>query len=194
MCVFISGDGELYTSGCNDNWQLGRRTPGSTSSARPTHVTALESYNVVAAGCGATHTLALTDQGAVLGWGGNEYGQTGSGSEGADQHQPRHIKGLADQRVVAAGENHSAALTADGRLYTWGRGKHGQLGQGDWANRHRPVLVTSLRGIRAKQVSAGSRHSLVLTTTSQVFAFGNNDFGQVRRTAEDGRWPYDRTL
>ncbi|GLI65760.1 hypothetical protein VaNZ11_009375 [Volvox africanus] len=216
--AFVTADGELYTSGCNDNGQLGRRTPGGSSSARPTHVTALESYNVAAAGCGATHTMVLTEQGGVLGWGGNEFGQTGCGSEGPDQHHPRPIKGLGDQRVVrlavganhalmlsgsggvfavgqgsfgalgqgegllenrstpvpvlplmplgvvqvAAGENHSAALTADGRLYTWGRGKYGQLGHGDWGNRPRPVQVASLRGIRTKQVSCGADHTLVL--------------------------------
>ncbi|GIL93359.1 hypothetical protein Vretifemale_20765 [Volvox reticuliferus] len=246
--AFVTADGELFTAGCNDNGQLGRRTSGGSSSARPTHVTALESYNVVAAGCGATHTMVLTNQGGVLGWGGNEFGQTGCGSEGPDQHHPRPIKGLGDQRVVrlavganhallltgsgsvfavgqgsfgalgqgegllenrstlvpvlplmplgvvqvAAGENHSAALTADGRLYTWGRGKYGQLGHGDWGNRPRPVLVASLRGVRAKQVSCGGDHTLVLaeagtggagadadssTCRGLVYSFGRGTWG-----------------
>ncbi|GIL61242.1 hypothetical protein Vafri_15644 [Volvox africanus] len=235
--AFVSADGELYTSGCNDNGQLGRRTTGGSSSARPTHVTALESYNVVAAGCGATHTMVLTDQGGVLGWGGNEFGQTGCGNEGPDQHHPRPIKGLGDQRVVrlavganhalllsgsggvfavgqgsfgalgqgegllenrstpvpvlplmplgvvqvAAGENHSAALTADGQLYTWGRGKYGQLGHGDWGNRPRPVQVASLRGIRTKQVSCGADHTLVLAEAEAEAGTGGADSSACRR-------------
>ncbi|GFR49161.1 hypothetical protein Agub_g11182, partial [Astrephomene gubernaculifera] len=81
--AFVTADGELYTTGCNDNGQLGRRiTPAniaaaaaaagasSTSSSSPPacsyslapgHVTALESYGVAAVGCGGAHTLALTD-------------------------------------------------------------------------------------------------------------------------------------
>lgn len=32
---------------------------------------------------------------------------------------------------VACGSTYSAALTADGELYTWGRGNYGRLGHGE---------------------------------------------------------------
>ncbi|KAG2493890.1 hypothetical protein HYH03_007827 [Edaphochlamys debaryana] len=231
--AFVTADGELYTAGCNDNCQLGRKAlagppaagaasgggSGGSSAWLPGHVTALEAYGVAAAGCGATHTMALTEQGLVVAWGGNEFGQTGSGAEGPDQAHPRPVKGMGEQRVVrlavgsnhalmltggggvfavgqgsfgalglgptaldnrsvpvpipplmplgvlqvAAGETHSAALTADGRLFTWGRGKYGQLGHGDWANRPGPHAVAALRGLRATQVACGDDHTLVIT-------------------------------
>lgn len=32
---------------------------------------------------------------------------------------------------VACGSTYSAAITADGELYTWGRGNYGRLGHGE---------------------------------------------------------------
>ena len=48
------------------------------------------------------------------------------GSHGAGNDVPRPISRLWPLGVVqiACGENHSAAITADGRVLTWGRGKH----------------------------------------------------------------------
>lgn len=42
---------------------------------------------------------------------------------------------------ISAGDNHSAALTADGRVLTWGRGKYGQLGTGSVETAAAPQLV-----------------------------------------------------
>ena len=42
---------------------------------------------------------------------------------------PTKVEGLASQRVrdVAASETHTAALTAEGEVYTWGRDRFGQV-------------------------------------------------------------------
>ena len=42
--------------------------------------------------------------------------------------------------AVACGGSHSAALALGGSVLTWGRGKHGQLGHGDFSNRSGPTL------------------------------------------------------
>jgi len=46
---------------------------------------------------------------------------------------PKKVEALADQRVVAvsAAHAHSLALTADGAVFTWGKGEDGCLGHGE---------------------------------------------------------------
>lgn len=45
---------------------------------------------------------------------------------------------------VVCGGFHTAAITVDGELFTWGGGEHGQLGHGDKVNKTVPWLVTFL--------------------------------------------------
>ena len=56
------------------------------------------------------------------------------------QVEPEHFGG---EKVVfvAAGEFHTVAVTAGGRLYTWGCGEDGRLGHGATGNRLVPMLV-----------------------------------------------------
>lgn len=42
---------------------------------------------------------------------------------------------------VACGNNHSVALSADGELYSWGHGKYGQLGCGEYEKCCQPQRV-----------------------------------------------------
>jgi len=48
---------------------------------------------------------------------------------------------------IAAGGAHSAAVTAQGDLYTWGKGRYGRLGHGDSDDQTRPKLVEALKGV-----------------------------------------------
>jgi E3 ubiquitin-protein ligase HERC2 len=47
---------------------------------------------------------------------------------------------------VACGGAHSAAITASGELYTWGKGRYGRLGHGDSDDQLKPKLVEALLG------------------------------------------------
>lgn len=78
---------------------------------------------------------------------------TGHGSED-DQPSITCIERLFPAGIVqvACGENHSAALGLDGRLFTWGRNKFGQLGLGHLDDCNMPTLVRSLLGTAFAQV------------------------------------------
>lgn len=87
---------------------------------------------------------------------------------------PRPISRLWPLGVVqvACGDAHSAALLADGRVLTWGRGRYGALGHGDVESRSAPQAVRALAGVTACQLSCGDDHTAVLTADGGVYTFG----------------------
>ena len=91
------------------------------------------------------HALAFQEDGRVLAWGNGDYGQLGLGRPG-NEDTPTEVEALsrAGVRTVAAGGWHSAAVTAGGVCYVWGRGEYGRLGlgDGDCADKQRPVELT----------------------------------------------------
>lgn len=61
--------------------------------------------------------------------------------------EPTLITGLAGKQVVqiACGSTHSAAVTSEGELYTWGRGNYGRLGHGkNWCEIKLYILYCAL--------------------------------------------------
>lgn len=65
---------------------------------------------------------------------------------------------------TAAGRIHSAAVTDDGRLFTWGGGLHGRLGLDDFASMSEPCEVQFFadEGLRVLDIACGLDHTLVL--------------------------------
>lgn len=78
---------------------------------------------ILAVACGATHTLALLQPGGVVAWGDNRHGQCGL-VQGRHPSVPSPTRIPAFEgvavTVLAAGENHCAALATAGKLWTWG--------------------------------------------------------------------------
>ncbi|GFR42409.1 hypothetical protein Agub_g3309, partial [Astrephomene gubernaculifera] len=84
--------------------------------------------------CGALHTLAALEGGGVLGWGDNASGQAvgRAGLPGVRVTSPTRIAEFDHVEVVslAAGLQHSAAVTSSGAVWCWGSNRHGRLGIG----------------------------------------------------------------
>ena len=93
------------------------------------------------------------------------------------------LAGLAGERVVAAaaGSQHSALLTARGRLYTWGRNLEGQLGLGSRQSVKVPSLVTALEEDTVTRLAAGADFTVAVTEAGTVYAWGSNAAGQLGR-------------
>lgn len=57
---------------------------------------------------------------------------------------PLLIDFKGDVEKISCGTRHSAAITVDKTLWTWGWNGYGQLGHGDKADKHCPTPVESL--------------------------------------------------
>ncbi|XP_068101201.1 alsin [Hyperolius riggenbachi] len=102
------------------------------------------------------------------------------------QVSPRLIRkaGRARMRTVAltptnSGEADVLLPCLRTEVWSWGRGKEGQLGHGDVLARLQPLCVRSLDGKEVVQLAAGSHHSVALTARSQVYSWGSNASGQL---------------
>ena len=80
-------------------------------------------------------------------------------------------------RVIAAGEAHSCAVTAEGNVQCWGNNDFGQLGDGSFNGSNVPVDVEGLEGIVG--IVAGGWHTCALDANGAMYCWGQNTSGQV---------------
>ena len=78
-------------------------------------------------------------------------------------------------QFISAGGFHTAAITKDGSLYTWGNNEYGQLGDGSQIDKNLPVRM--LKNVAA--VSAGGFHTAAITKDGSLYTWGCNEFGQL---------------
>ena len=84
---------------------------------------------------------------------------------------------------LSMGGLHSAAISSDGNLYTWGENGSGELGDGTNTSRSTPVQVKKPQntpaGFTWKQVSIGWSHSAAFGSDGNLYTWGENDRGQL---------------
>ncbi|XP_075888870.1 putative E3 ubiquitin-protein ligase HERC3 [Nelusetta ayraudi] len=191
-CIALSRDGQLFTWGQNTNGQLGLGK-GESSKLFPQPLKSLAGIPLAKITAGGDHSFALSLSGAVFGWGKNKAGQLGLNDK-QDRAVPCHIKFLRSQKVVhiSCGDEHTAALTKDGGLFTFGDGSWGQLGHGSTNNELLPRRVLELMGTEVSQITCGRHHTVAFVPSSGlVYSFGCNSYGQLGTgTAGDARSPF----
>jgi alpha-tubulin suppressor-like RCC1 family protein len=199
--VTVSGDAQarpVPTRSVGASWgfaiygNLGFGQPGEDARTLAGPVTGLTGVRQVAAG--SLHSLALTSDGSVWAFGNNSVGQLGNGST-ATSYVPVQVPGLTGITQIAAGGDFSLALASDGSVWAWGRDDDGQLGDDD-AGRvgysTTPVQVRGLTGVT--QIAAGLKFALALRSDGTVWAWGENDSGQLGNgTTNDSAVPVQVT-
>lgn len=166
----VTTAGGLKCWGRNDMGQLGDGTTHWTTAA--VDVLGLAS-GVAAVAAGHRHTCAVTTSGDIKCWGRNAYGQLGNETSEMCGGQfcstvPVDVASLAsDAAAVAAGHEHSCALTALGGVKCWGHG-YGPSPQ-DVAGLSEDVVA----------VSSIYAHTCALTVTGGAKCWGDNVWGQI---------------
>eukprot|EP01052_Picozoa_sp_SAG31_P005168 SAG31_NODE_223_length_19859_cov_14.949899_15_plen_310_part_00 len=206
----LTRDGQLYCWGDAEHGQIGREVSRETKQEKrkgllpgpPVSFTgssggskkrkAADTDKLISAvACGSYHTLCLDDQGRVITFGLNNYGQCGTGDMVSPVVVPNVVQcermgGTANVTQLAGGEHHSLALHQDGSVSAWGRGDYSQLGLGkppkDKALSQRSLpkkcYPFAVRGQPpAVAISCGDSHSLLVTDDGALFTWGFGDMG-----------------
>ncbi|WP_050565879.1 RCC1 domain-containing protein [Salinispora arenicola] len=190
----VTSTGTVLAWGLNSDGQLGDGT--ITDSSTPVAVDLPADTTVTAVAAGRRHSLAVTSTGTVLAWGLNSDGQLGDGTI-TDSSTPVAVDLPADTTVtaVAAGNDHSLAVTSTGTVLAWGLNSDGQLGDGTITDSSTPVAVDLPADTTVTAVAAGRRHSLAVTSTGTVLAWGSNSDGRLGDgTTTDSNTPVEVSL
>ncbi len=148
----------------------------------PRKVSGLE--NIVSVTGGAGFGFALTRDGRVFGWGANREGFLGLGRATPEPQPPTELPTLRDVVSIARVGTATAAVTRDGRVWTWGHNQQAGLGNGlhgDTSDAGQPT-PQPVKGITdAVEVKAGSygRHVIVRRRNGTLIGWGNSDWGQL---------------
>ncbi|XP_077173706.1 RCC1 domain-containing protein 1 isoform X2 [Paroedura picta] len=91
----------------------------------------------------------------------------------------RPLSPALQARQLALGHEHTILLAASGHLFSWGAGRHGQLGHGDLESVAEPQMVEALQGVPMSQVAAGGWHSASVGEAGDLYMWGWNESGQL---------------
>ncbi|SJL16851.1 related to SRM1  len=195
--VAIDVDGAAWLFGRNGSSCLGLGGGvDSVSEEEPLRITVEDlggDGKWVHAACGRNHTLLVASDGTVWTGGTNMLGQCGHSPcpevshfkripfFGTEEGQEKAIK-------ASAGVTFSCILTESGKVYAFGSGEKGQLGNGTTGERittgnktafdiiYEPVLVKDLGSEKITQLSSGQQHSIALDEKGTVHVWGYNGY------------------
>eukprot|EP00547_Thalassionema_nitzschioides_P012303 CAMPEP_0194260122 /NCGR_PEP_ID=MMETSP0158-20130606/45234_1 /TAXON_ID=33649 /ORGANISM="Thalassionema nitzschioides, Strain L26-B" /LENGTH=478 /DNA_ID=CAMNT_0039000181 /DNA_START=234 /DNA_END=1670 /DNA_ORIENTATION=+ len=146
-------------------------------------------------------TALISQNGKVLSFGNNHYGQCGIGASSENVWSPTVLADLSSEFLhgddlaegdsitqVALGLQHGLALTSQGEIYAWGKGERGQLGIRGLTEDYSPVpkkvshfRLPSEDGMQnwsddafITGISAGLNHSAARTNNNVVYVWGKN--------------------
>lgn len=114
--------------------------------------------------------------GVLFGWGSSEQSQL---KQGQIRYPTPVLVGLTKVVDVAAGSWHSAAITSDGKLWSWGRNDYQQCGKPNPIRITQPTEVPHPQGKKFIAVAAGERHTIALDESRMIWAWGININGEL---------------
>ncbi|XP_036126830.1 X-linked retinitis pigmentosa GTPase regulator isoform X4 [Molossus molossus] len=92
---------------------------------------------------------------------------------------------------LACGDEHTAVITGNSKLYMFGSNNWGQLGLGSKSAVCKPTCVKALKSEKVKLVACGRNHTLVATEGGKVYAVGGNNEGQLGLGDTEDRHTFD---
>ncbi|KAK3384653.1 putative regulator of chromosome condensation protein [Lasiosphaeria ovina] len=179
-CFVVDTRGRVIGWGLNNYAELGISTEAGNDGGyilKPQLIDSLSDFEVAGIAGGEHHSLACTKDGKLLTWGridGHQVGQptavfTEDNSIFDENGKPRillnptAVAGVSDVVHVAAGTDHSFAVTAQGKVYSWGFSANYQTGQGTDDDIETPTLIdnSAIRDRKIVWAGAGGQYSIL---------------------------------
>ncbi|NTV89310.1 MAG: hypothetical protein HGA22_02950 [Clostridiales bacterium] len=195
--LVLKKDGTVWSSGQNTTGQL-----GNDKDKTIWRQWGKEHKDFISIAAGRNYSVALTKDGTVLTCGSNEYGQLGNVSQEVTyKTTPVIVSDVKGISGISAGRIQTIALKKDGTVLAWGdynatqdymgsggvvTGKDAGTGSNFSSSyggiaktnfKNKPVQVANLD--RIVSVAAGARHTVAIKNNGTVWAWGDNDYGQL---------------
>ena len=190
----LTSKGRVFTWGYNGGGILGYGHSDYDAHPNPTEITHQFTLNeeevIEKVVSGHLYSIVLTSESRMLIWGSNSRGELGIGTSDHDDHfSPiditSHFSLGFDEVIVdvLAGDSHTAVITSEGRIFTWGYNTYGNLGDGTTTDKNTPTDITNhfslFPGEKIVKASVYSKHSAAVTSLGRVFTWGYNAYGQL---------------
>jgi len=139
-CGLTASQRAYCWGGQNNHGALGDGTTIASGTAGPQRV--IGGHRFTSINNWGYFTCALTPAGAAYCWGDNANGELGNGTlVSSDGAAPVKVLGNHTFKAIGPGEDHTCALTVEGKAYCWGANGSGQLGDRTLSSAWRPKLV-----------------------------------------------------
>lgn len=171
----IKTSGELWSWGSGCYGSLGNGTI-STSCSPIRELCSATNWCQVSTG--ENNTVTVKTSGELWAWGRNTCGVLGIGSVTCYCSPVREFYSATDWCQVSLNSFHTAAIKTSSELWSWGINFAGRLGDGTTFNKCSPVreICSATDWCR---VSVGCDHTIALKTSGQLWAWGNNQCGNL---------------
>ena len=211
--IVLNQYGEMFSFGHNQEYQCGLPNTENTNSDNenindPTNISKIyDNLKAIKVCCGNEHSLIISKNKNVYGFGNNEDGLLGLSDKIIKTYKPTKINFIVNNNNVSiedyngkiidisCGTVHNLALTEDGKVFSWGSFQGGQLGlsseillngnQKKMKDKEMYLSIPTLiplfpkEDIKIKKISCGEAHSLALTEKGKVYSWGFGSNGQL---------------
>lgn len=188
LAIALMEDGTLRAWGTRASGRLGdslaNKRWGESSAPALSPVVVPGAERIVQVSIGGSHVLALREDGRILSWGSNRYGQLGRQPvQETVLDTPALVEGIDDAVLVSAGDFPvSMAVRRDGSLWVWGSRNMAQFGNGEADNGRyewdvHPRIVPGVR--EPAQVAVGGLNVVARSAAGTLTGWGNTDWGNL---------------
>jgi alpha-tubulin suppressor-like RCC1 family protein len=193
MSFAIGSDGNLYASGENGVGQLGDGTktgpdvctqplglPDEPCSTVPVRVSLPSGITPTAVASGYESGYAIGSDSHLYAWGANSDGELGDGTTtNADTPVQVSLPSGVTATAIASGNSTAYAIGSDGKLYAWGAGSNGELGDGTTSSSDTPVQVSLPTGATARAIAGGYYSGYAVGSDGKLYSWGDNTYGEL---------------